>query len=285
MARVEVPVVSGSLLQFYQIMWGPIYESVLNILGSTGTILPIGDPKHGQPNATAFTTVGEEQVTFTWSEAPNSFDTKLDLTSADSFQGIIPIVEFNGTDEEADTPDAAYWSRDDSAGQGFSVGVWCHVTDTAAHRVLLSKHDENVAVQEWKLQVSSGDLLYFQCRDDSANVNVYRQSDSAVNQDRWAFFVVTYDGAGGASAMDTVTLYQDGAVLASTAANNASYVAMENGTSMVGLARTTASGGAVSSPYNGRMAGGPLGKFFSHKELSADEVRRLYEIGRRALGL
>lgn len=37
--------------------------------------------------------------------------------------------------------------------------------------------------------------------------------------------------------------------------------------------------------FDGKMAGGPLGKFFTHKELSADEVLRLYEIGRRALAL
>ena len=37
--------------------------------------------------------------------------------------------------------------------------------------------------------------------------------------------------------------------------------------------------------YDGKMAGGPLGPFFTHKELSSDEVLRLYELGRRALDL
>ena len=65
MGRLEIAIQQGSALQLYEAMWGPVYEAVLNILGSTGVILPVGDPKHGQPNATTFKTVGEEQATFT----------------------------------------------------------------------------------------------------------------------------------------------------------------------------------------------------------------------------
>ncbi len=92
MPGIEMGINQGSALQFYKAMWGPAYEAVLNILGSTGTVLPIGDPDHGQPNATTFETVGEEQATFTWSEAPGSFDTSLDLTDSDGFQRNQPIL-------------------------------------------------------------------------------------------------------------------------------------------------------------------------------------------------
>ncbi|KKM64518.1 hypothetical protein LCGC14_1500670, partial [marine sediment metagenome] len=126
MPRLEPVIASGSLLDFYGQLWGPLYEAVLSILGSTGTILPFGDPRHGQPNATTFTTIGEEQVVFTWSEAPASFATPLDLKLAGNFQGIIPVLTCNGTDEEADSPDAVYWSR---VGAVFSVGAWVNLTD------------------------------------------------------------------------------------------------------------------------------------------------------------
>ena len=66
MARLEPAVQSGSLLKLYQSLWAPYYQSVLNILGSTGVILPLGDPHHGQPDATSFTTKGGAQLTFTW---------------------------------------------------------------------------------------------------------------------------------------------------------------------------------------------------------------------------
>ena len=110
MARLEVAVNRGALLQFYEAMWAPAYEAVLAILGANGAVLPIGDPKHGQPNAATFKSVGDVQAVFTWSETPSTFDTPLDLTDPDSFQGIIPVVSFNGADEEADSPDAAFWS-------------------------------------------------------------------------------------------------------------------------------------------------------------------------------
>jgi hypothetical protein len=284
MSRLEVPVASGSLIQLYEALYGPMYEAVLNIIGSTGTILPLGDPKHGQPNATTFKTVGEEQVTFTWSEAPNSFDTSLDLTDPDSFQGIAPILTFNGTDEEADTPDAAYWSRDDSGTNPFSIGAWAYVTDTAADRTILAKWDTGTSDEEWNFRVDGSDKLSMLFRDDSAAVQPTRVSDAAINMATWAFFVATYDSAGGSSAMDTVTLYQDGTALASTSTNEGSYVAMEDGTSKVTLGMFN----PTSTPtgfFNGKMAGGPLGPFFTQKELTADEVKRLYELGRRSLAL
>ena len=274
------------MLQLYEALWGPVYEGVLSILGTTGVVLPIGDPKHGQPNATTFTTVGEEQVTFTWSEAPNSFDTKLDMTDPDSFQGVVPVVDFNGTDEEADTPDAAYWTRDDSGSAPFSVGLWIKPSSVSGDRVLLGKFDSTSAspLREWQVALN-GDEVFVQFADESGNWFPSRQTDALnlVATGVWRFVVMTYDSAGGASAADTITIYADGASEASTANNNASYVAMEDLGSVVHLGfRPT---DTPDRYYAGGMAGGPLGPFFVQKELTADEVLRLYELGRRMLAL
>ena len=285
MGRVEPAVRSGGLLKLYQALWAPYYQSVLNILGPTGIVLPLGDPHHGQPNATTFTTKGAEQGTFTWSEAPGSFDTPLDLTDPDSFQGIVPVVAFNGTDEEADTPDAAFWSVDDSGDNGFSMGAWVHVTDAAATRVILSKWSTSASAREWTFELDSSDKLVFRARDVSASAEVNRLVDAAISQSVWVFVVMTYDGAGGVSAMDSVTLYQNGAVAASTATNSGSYEAMENNTTLVGLGSHV----AANSPFNGKMAGGPLGPWFVTHDaagtITADQVRALYDLGRAALGL
>jgi hypothetical protein len=274
-------------LQELELEYGKLYEDVLDILGSTGTILPLGDPKHGQPNSPTFTSVGEEQVTFTWSEAPSAFDTALDLTSPDSFQGIIPVVSFNGTDEEADSPDAAYWSRGDGTNDSpVSIGAWGNLA-VLAENEFLSKYS-NGAGREWEVGCSgSGGILRYAVKDESAGAAANRDTDAAAFVvGRWAFVVITYDGAGGASAMDTVTLYVDGSSVASTAANNASYVAMENGTGTVNIAHDKGTGGNTARRFwDGKMAGGPLGPFFVQAELTADAVRRLYEVGRRALGL
>lgn len=266
-------------LQELEAQWGPMYEAVLAILGPAGTILPIGDPYHGQPNATTFTTVGSEQVTFTWSEAPASFATALDLTNPDTFQGTIPIVTFNGSDEEADTPDAAYWTRGDGSNDSpLSIGAWIYVTDTSNNRQIMCKYTS--PQREWIYKISGTDKLSLALMDESAGAEPSRASDSAITMGNWLFAVATYDGAGGASAMDTAVLYTDGTVEASTAANNGSYVAMEDKTATVDLGHTSAA-----QFFDGKMAGGPMGPFFVPKELTPDEVKRLYEIGRRGLVL
>jgi hypothetical protein len=277
MSRLELSIASGSLLQFYQALWGPIYEAVLDILGSTGVILPIGDPHHGQPNATTFVTVGGEQVAFTWSEAPASFDTPLDLTDKASFQGVIPIVTFNGTDEEADTPDAAFWTRDDAAGaNGFSIGAWFNLADATSSGIL-GRHAGG-SNREWQFFINGNDKLYLELLDFSADVVANRIADAVITEGVFHFVVCTYDGAGGAAAADTIILYEDGVVKTSTGTNNGAYVGMEDRA----VATRTDPG---SQFFNGKLAGGPLGMFFTHAELTADQVLRLYQFGRKALGL
>ena len=285
MGSLEVGINRGSQLQLYQAMWGPVYEAVLNILGSTGVILPIGDPKHGQPSASTFRTVGEEQLPFTWSESPAWFDTPLALTDPGSFQGIMPTIAFNGGDEEADTPDAAYWTRGDGASdRPFSVGAWIRPQTLSGRDTILAKYNSNIGSREWYFTLDEGRTSLY-LYDDSARVSARRLSDAAVTASVWSFAAATYDGAGGASAADTIVIYENGSAAASTAANSASYVATESLSSPAQLAGLIGVYGGAVSFFDGRMAGGPLGPFFTHKQVSADEVLRLYEIGRRALGL
>ena len=204
------------------------YQAVLSILGPTGVILPLVADTSTNGFAATFTTVGAQAATFTWSEPPTTFDTP------PGTQGSVPVVTFNGSDEEADSPDANYWSRDDSSGEAWSVGLWINTTGGAA-QTIFAKYDTAEAIQEWAVQITSDDILGLDVRDDNVNVDVTRDSDAAITTNAWVFLVLTYDGAGGATAMNTVTLYADGSSIASTASNNASYVAMENGTSTVDL--------------------------------------------------
>lgn len=263
-------------------LWAPLYEAVLSILGPTGVIIPMGDTNHENSGRTIVTTVGEEAAAFTYSEAVTAFDTP------PSFLGParIPIITINGTDEEADTPDAAFWSRDDAAGaNGFSIRFVMNVTDTAAVRSLLGKFDATPAAElrEWLWFVDTGDLLTLWLYDESANVLTARASDAAITMGSLRSFVVTYDGAGGAAAGNTITLYDNGSVLASTPTNDASYVGMEDLATLPTLGFNIASGG-IGNFFDGQMAGGPLGPLFVQRELTADEVLRLYQLERAALG-
>ena len=95
----------------------------------------------------------------------------------------------------------------------------------------------------------------------------------------WHFLVATYDGSADASG---INLYVDGALAASTDTDQAGFVSMRDTTSTVEFGSTAAS---AANFWQDKMAGGPIGPFFAQKELSADEVLRLYELGRRALAL
>ena len=262
----------------------PLYAQIRDILGSTGTIIPIGDTAQENSGRTTVTTLGSEQVIFTYSEAVSSFDTPPTITGP----GRLPLVTFNATDEEADTPDADYWSRDDAGGaNGFSVGAWVNVTDTAAVRAVLGKWNATSAaeIREWILLVLDDDTLRLAFFDESANVETTRTSDSAITMGSLVFFVATYDGAGGTSASDSVILYENGSAIASTAANNASYVGMEGLDTLPTLGFNIPTGGGVGNPFSGTMVGGPLGPFFTQTELSAADITRLYNIGKSALGV
>ena len=282
MGRLEVPVTRGASLQLYQAMWGPLCEAVLNLAGSTCIILPIGDPKHGQPNATTFKTVGEEQVTFTWSEAPSSFDTPLDLTDPDSYQGIIPHITFNETDEEADSPDADYWTgtADGTAPNepSLSWNLWIRPPAADASNNFLWEKS-NGTLGDWSVILNGSNQPAIDLYDlnVAGGSKIAAASNVAVTANVWSMVTFTYDGS---SAATGIKIYVDGAVVADTDGGSG-YTAMHNGSQQVVLGKN----GAATSFFEGKIAGGPLGPFFTQKELTADEVLRLYELGRRALAL
>ena len=272
-------------LKELEVLWAPIYESVLDILGSTGSMLPIADPHHGQPVATTFKSVGEEQDTWTWSEAPGSFDSALDLTTPGSFKGIIPIVNFNSStlDEEADTPDSAYHSRVTGA---FSIGLWIRPSDvtsvTLFGKLILTGSSEDA---EYVMQIDGSsklDLTLYDNSEATTNWTMNRPSSTSIVADQWQFVVVTCNAT--QTAATDINLYINGAVDNGTGAKGASFTAMEAGAAKPSLAFHIGASALVQF-YGGPMAGGPLGKFFTQTELSADAILRLFEIGRRPLAL
>lgn len=270
-------------LKELQYEWGKLYEARQGLLGTTATIFPMIDPHHGQPDATTFTSVGEEQVTCTWSEAPVLFDTPVDLTAPSSYRGIIPYVVFNGSDEEWDTPDADAWSFDDSGTNPFSFIFWINNDDLASTGSLFNKTDVDTN-EEYIVNIRADESLQLFVIDESAAANVTRASDATVGNSQWSQIVVVYDSTGGSTAMNGVTIYKNGKSVASTATNDASYVAMEN------LGAVLSFGGRTgkASPSNfwaGKACGGPLGPTIVRAELAADVILRDWELGRRALAL
>ncbi len=134
---------------------------------------------------------------------------------------------FNGSANYGTTPDTTNLTFGTGAADlPCSIVVLANVTDTAAVRVLVSKF--TTSNREYQLFVDATDKLSLLLQDESAAVAASRLSDAAITQASWRLFGASYDGTGGTTAANGITLYQDGAVIPSTPSNNASYVAMEN---------------------------------------------------------
>ena len=157
-------------------------------------------------------------------------------------------LALNGTSDFLTAPDATDLSfGDGSTDVPFSVVVLANVTDTAAARGFVAKNNE------YAFNLSTTDVLTMSLVDASAAAVPSRAADVATTrQGTWAVYGGTYSKAtGGATAANDITLYENGAVVASTATNAGAYVAMEDGASVPTLA---ALNGGASSWMPGRLA-------------------------------
>ena len=162
------------------------------------------------------------------------FDSALDLTSPTSFKGIIPYVDFNGTDEEADTPDSAYHSRVTGA---FSIWLWIRPSDvtsvTLFGKLILTTSSEDA---EYVLQIDGSSKLDLTVYDTSAattNWTMNRPSSSSIVADQWQFVLVTVNAT--QTAATDINLYINGALDNGTGAKGASFTAMEAGAALPSL--------------------------------------------------
>lgn len=159
-------------------------------------------------------------------------------------------VAFNGSANYGSTPDVDNLSfGNGSADQAFSIVALVNVTNTAASRAIVCKYAG--AAREWLFQINGSDLLSLALFDESGDWQPTRVSNSAITQGSMRLFGMSYDGSGGATAMNGVTLFQDGLAIASTANNNADYVAMENTAANVTIGALSTQ---VANFFNGEMA-------------------------------
>ncbi len=246
------------------------YQAVLDIIGPNTVILPLVADIETNSFGSSFATFGDQALVFTWSEQASAFDTPPGL------EGSLPVVTFNGTDEEADAPDAAFWSRGNgTSDEPFSVGGWFYLTNTTTNSFPFNKR---AGANEWHLRISN-DQVVFTVYDGSTGAEQGRATAPAVlSAEMWYFIVATYNGDE-TDADAGINIYIDGVDSDTTNITGGAYTAIENSAAPVKL------GGFGSSWFPGKMAGGPHGPFFTHEELLASEVTALYELGKDALGL
>jgi len=185
-------------------------------------------------------------------------------------KGMVNALDFDATDDYLSIADAANLSFDDSSGEAVTWSGWFEVVATAVSQVVISKWDETNAAElrEWKIELTSDEKLQISLYDESANVVTYRVTDAAlaVGVHHWS---ITYDGSGGATALDgaNCVIYVDGLAVASTATNDGAYVAMEDLATDVFVGAETGTA-AIDEFFQGNMASGlPI----DSAELSAND--------------
>lgn len=198
--------------------------------------------------------------TMTYSESVKLFDTK------PARRGSGTAVTFNGTDEEADTPDQANLSFGDSVvDEPFSVVALVNPAN-ATTRTILSKHDVTTGAtkREWRLFLGSSGKLELEVWDESAAATLARYYNTPISTGTWALLGASYDGS---RAVTGISLYKDGLGVASLVNSSGSYVALENTASLVrlGFHQGAAAGAAF---FNGKMAMVAL----TAKHVTADEM-------------
>ena len=263
------------------------YKAIGGILGQGGVdycIFPFGDPRFENAAHTTFLTTGSgalDGLVCTYSKDRRTFD----LLMPTQGRANIPRQPLDGVDEEADTPDAAALSFDDSAGEPVSIGVRVQHTSLAGIQRYISKWD-SANGREWLLGIASNGIVSWIIRDESAAVSPDRTTNAVVMiTQRCQSVTLTYDGSGGALAMNGATIYVDEKVAASTANNNGAYVAMEGtGTGVVSLGFENGGGGGTPQRFfSGIYYGGANGPYITNRLLTPQDIRAIGIIQLEAL--
>lgn len=264
------------------------YKEIGDILGDGGAdyaIVPIGDSEKENTARTTVTTVGSgagDGLVFTYSEARNAWDAPT-VFLRNRYK--VPLLGFNDSDEEADTPDVAFWTNGDGANDvASSMGVNSRILLSGSTETLISKDGGSSSGQrEWNLQKSNVNRLALVCQDDSAGVNCAVKVNTAQPEVN-SSYLFTYDGRGGADAADGMTAYIrgiNGPKNAQNRTNNASYIAMEALTGLPTIGALDSQ--AAFSFYSGSLFGGPLGPFLTKQELTAAHALAYEELRIAAL--
>jgi hypothetical protein len=193
--------------------------------------------------------------------------------SNQGIKGDVYSLKFDGLDDRLSIADNDVFTRDDSSGEGFSVCAWVQVNATTACQTIMSKYSAATGneAREWTFQLDEGERLQAQIYDETENAYSYATGATALTDDEWYFLSATYDGRGGATAANGISLYVNGVSDSPTATNSASYVSMRNTESSVLIGARTGTA-ALDRFWTDKMGC----VFYTPDILSAADIWRLY---------
>jgi len=181
-------------------------------------------------------------------------------------------VTFDGTDDEADSPDQADFSFGDGAvDQPFSIVALLNSDGIASgQETVFCKHDETSGseLREWQIVLDGDENCFFYLWDESANARIGRRSSTGASG--WTNYTLTYDGS---SSDVGISIYRNGAGQAEASDSSGTYVAMENSATVVQIGKQIGAS-ANDEFFDGRLALIAL----CAKQLSHDEAWAIKEL-------
>lgn len=192
-------------------------------------------------------------------------------TAADQlYDDFAYALDLDGTNDHLTCADDATWFMDDNGGaNGCTIGGVFEITNTAAVQSIMGQWDISTGAEArtFKLIVDAAEKIQLLTYDESANIETSYISDAAVAVGYHVIHVM-YPGSGGATNHNATIIYVDGVAVAGTAANDGSYVGMEDLAGLLWIGATESTGGVAELFFAGNM--GFL--FFTADQFSADEV-------------
>lgn len=192
-----------------------------------------------------------------------------DFTSGDQLhKGFVWSLDFDGSNDYVTVTDANDLSfGNSSTDEAFSVGMWVEVVVGNTYQDVWAKWENTGSNIEYIGLIGDDEKFYVYLADVSSGAYPWTVTNSALTAG-WHYIVFTYDGAGGATAINNAKTYVDGIQVATTGTNAGSYVSMENTSAAFTVG--VRSGGA-------NWFTGDLGVIFvENTELTAAEVWASY---------
>lgn len=206
------------------------------------------------------------------------------MTTRSNMQGMLgQAMGFDGTDDYISIPDtAALTFGNGTADQPLSLSAWVYYSDTRDGDFfpVISKYNDSTFDGEYAFGVTESgfigtagvDQLQVMLLDDGATVRIRAESIAAVPRNEWVHIVATYDGSGDDPGLN---LYLNGSIMAVDRDEQNDYVAMDNEASPLTIGAYL-SGDSFDDYGMGKVDDARI----YNRALSADEVRRLYDMGR-----
>jgi hypothetical protein len=145
-------------------------------------------------------------------------------------------MSFDGSNDYIDVGDSDSLSFTNGSNDlPFTFSSWVYFDSVSGARAILGK--DNGTQREYALFSNSGKLKIF-LKHLGGGTQCSRETNNVVfSTGQWYHVAASYDGSGGSTAADGITLYINGVVAASTATNNGSYSHMSNTTADFNIGR------------------------------------------------